>query len=120
MGGTATGLALALLVGATGGCGVVTKYSSLEGDWWALRSDEARLVEAPLSAPDDLATLDDEFDDPATLQVGLTAYTDYDTAKWYLLFNRVTAYHRDATKIANDGIPDLVADFEYIHFRRPR
>ena len=67
IGGTATGLVLALLVGVIGGCGVVTKYSSLEGDRWALRSDEARLVEAPAGAPDDLATLDDEFDDPATL-----------------------------------------------------
>jgi hypothetical protein len=62
----------------------------------------------------------DRPDLPATLQVGLTAYTDYDTSKWYLILNRVTAYHRDAAKLARDGVPDLIANFDYVHFRRPR
>jgi hypothetical protein len=61
----------------------------------------------------------DRPDLPTTLQVGLTAYTDYDTSKSYLIFNRVEAYHRDAAKIAQDGVPDLIARFDYIRFRRP-
>jgi hypothetical protein len=61
----------------------------------------------------------DRPDLPPTLQVGLVAYTDYDTAKGYLIFNRVAAYHRDAADIAKAGVPDLIARFDYVHFRRP-
>jgi hypothetical protein len=61
----------------------------------------------------------DRPDLPATLQVGLTAYTDYDTSKSYLILNRVAAYHRDAAEIAKAGVPDLIARFDFVHFRRP-
>jgi hypothetical protein len=61
----------------------------------------------------------DRPDLPATLQVGLTGYTDYDTSKMYLIFNRVAAYHRDAAEIAKAGVPDLIAQFDYVRFRRP-
>lgn len=56
---------------------------------------------------------------PATLQVGPVAYTDFNTSRSYLILGRTRAYHRDAAEIARRGVPDLVARFDYVHFRRP-
>lgn len=59
---------------------------------------------------------EDRPDLPPTLQVGLIAYTDFDSRQCDLIFNRVETYHeRDAT----DGVADLVARFDYVRFQRP-
>ncbi len=61
----------------------------------------------------------DRPDLPDTLQVGVIAYTDFDTSRSYLLLGRARAYHRDAAEIARRGVPDLIARFDHVHFRRP-
>jgi hypothetical protein len=53
---------------------------------------------------------------PATLQVGMIAYTDFDTLKWDLVFNDVDGYHARAI---GGGVPDLVGRFDYVRFQRP-
>ncbi|TKD00891.1 DUF1349 domain-containing protein [Polyangium fumosum] len=53
---------------------------------------------------------------PRTLQVGLIAYTDYDSLKWDLIFNRVDRYHN---RVITDGVPDLIGRFDYVRFQRP-
>ena len=52
-------------------------------------------------------------DMPATLQVGLTTYTDYPTA------SQVSAYQHNGSVIRR-GNPDLIANFDYVRFRRPK
>jgi hypothetical protein len=52
-------------------------------------------------------------DMPATLQVGLTTYTDYPTA------SQVSAYDHNGSVIRR-GNPDLIASFDYVRFRRPK
>ena len=52
-------------------------------------------------------------DMPATLQVGMTVYTDYPTA------SSVSAFTQNSTVI-RAGNPDLVAAFDYFRFARPQ
>ncbi len=49
---------------------------------------------------------------PETLQVGLTAYTDWDTV------TSVGVEVHNTTVLA-DGAPDLVAQFDYVRYLRP-
>lgn len=51
-------------------------------------------------------------DMPSTLQVGLTTYTDYPSA------SQVSAYDHNNSVIRR-GNPDLIANFDYVRFRRP-
>jgi len=52
-------------------------------------------------------------DMPATVQVGLTTYTDYPSA------SQVSAYEHNNSVIRR-GNPDLIANFDYVRFRRPK
>ncbi len=52
-------------------------------------------------------------DMPATLQVGLTSYTDYPTCSTFPPFT-----HNQT--VIRTGNPDLLAAFDYIHYQRPR
>ncbi|MDC0667366.1 hypothetical protein [Nannocystis radixulma] len=63
-----------------------------------------------------LARREDKPDMPATLQVGLIGYTDWNSSRGYFIFHRVRAYNRRAL---DGGKPDLVARFDWIRFRRP-
>lgn len=51
-------------------------------------------------------------DFPAALQVGLTAYTDYPTCAQLAPFDH-------NSRVITWGHPDLVARFDYVHYRRP-
>jgi hypothetical protein len=53
---------------------------------------------------------------PATLQVGLIAYTDFQSSQWFFLLGRARAYKRQVLK---DRKPDLIARFDWVRFRRP-
>ena len=53
-------------------------------------------------------------DFPDTLQVGLTAYTDWDTVSGY----EPEVYNQ--TVLTKTGAPDLVARFDWITFRQPQ
>lgn len=64
-----------------------------------------------------LARREDKPEMPATLQVGLIAYTDWESSRSYFIFNRVRAYN---SRVLVRGKPDLVARFDWIRFRRPR
>jgi hypothetical protein len=52
-------------------------------------------------------------DMPATVQVGLTTYTDYPSA------SQVSAYEHNNSVIRR-GNPDLIANFDYVRFQRPK
>jgi len=52
-------------------------------------------------------------DMPATVQVGLTTYTDDPSA------SQVSAYEHNNSVIRR-GNPDLIANFDYVRFRRPK
>lgn len=53
----------------------------------------------------------------ATLQVGITAYTDFDSVVAYEAGGPQTQFH--ANYIAINGAPDLILDTDYLHFQRP-
>ena len=52
-------------------------------------------------------------DMPDSLQVGMTVYTDYPSA------SKLSAQQHNGTVIKT-GNPDLIAKFDYVHFRRPK
>ncbi len=54
----------------------------------------------------------------ATLQVGITAYTDWPTAQPYWQGGIETIYHFNYAP-PGTGTPDLISQVEYLRFRRP-
>jgi hypothetical protein len=59
---------------------------------------------------------------PATLQVGLTTYTDWNTvaAGWdYQPTSLAQPYHQNRIVNVGFGTPDLIADVDYFRLRRP-
>lgn len=54
----------------------------------------------------------------ATLQVGITAYTDWGTASPYNSNGVETSYHFNYAP-PTDGSPDLISQVDYFRFRRP-
>jgi hypothetical protein len=59
---------------------------------------------------------EDRPDLPSTLQVGLIAYSDYDSLKWDLIFSRVEKYNN---RVIANGVPDLIGRFDYVRFQAP-
>lgn len=57
---------------------------------------------------------------PATLQVGLTTYTDWNTvaAGWNFV-SPVQPFHQNRIVNTTTGTPDLVADVDYVRLERP-
>ncbi len=55
----------------------------------------------------------DRADFPATVQAGLTVYTDWPNA------SKLSPIQQNGTVIKN-GAPDLLAQFDYVHYRRPQ
>ncbi len=53
----------------------------------------------------------------ATLQVGVTAYTDFNSVTAYEAGGPQTQFH--ANYIAINGQPDLILDVDYLHLQRP-
>jgi|GEM_PF-2174551 len=53
----------------------------------------------------------------ATLQLGVTAYTDFNSVTTYEAGGAPTQFH--ANYIAIAGQPDLILDVNYLHFQRP-
>lgn len=55
----------------------------------------------------------DRSDLPRTLQVGLTCYTDWPTVNNY-------GHQRHNQTVIREGNPDLIADVDYVRYRRPQ
>ncbi|MEM6884251.1 MAG: hypothetical protein AAF571_04410 [Verrucomicrobiota bacterium] len=53
-----------------------------------------------------------------TLQVGITAYTDWETAAPFNAGGLQTSYHFNYAP-PTDGMPDLISQVDYFRFRRP-